>query len=182
MNKHLRKLIGHQRQKMGLNFRELAELCGLNPQKWANKICNFEREGVGSDEMIRKLIQVLQIDLDEVRDANKKDLDDWNKWLAEKVPMELVLKPNIGIYLGAIIPDEIDNQEKALEYAASMAKEYKSEACLILNRRESIWLKRDGSLKFETTDKTGILATPYMSVGNKQFVFGMTQDVFKSAS
>ena len=174
MNKHLRKLIGHCRQTKGLNFRATAQLCGLNPKKWANKIVTFEREGAGPDEMIRKLIQVLEIDLDDVRDANKKDLDDLNKWLDEPVAMELVLKPNIGIYLGARIPDEIDNQEKALEYAASMAKEYEFEACLILNRRESICFKRDGSLKFDRTDKTGIVATPHMSVGNKQFVFGVS--------
>ena len=74
--------------------------------------------------MIRKLIQSLEIDLNEVRVANNKDLDDWNKWLAEPVPMELVLKPNVRIYLGAKIPDEIDNEEKALEYVASMGKEY----------------------------------------------------------
>ena len=174
MNKHLRKLIGHQRQEKKLNFRELALLCGLNPKKWANRIVTFEREGAGPYEMIRKLIQALELDLDEVRQANKKDLDEWNRWLDEPVPMELVLKPNIGIYLGARIPDEIDNQEKALEYAASMAKEYEFEACLILNRRESVWFKRDGSLKFDRTDKTGIVATPHMSVGNKQFVFAVS--------
>ncbi len=174
MNRHLRNLIGHRRQTKRLNFREFAELCGLNPKKWANKICTFEREGIGPDEMIRKLIEVLKIDPDTVRQANKKDLDDWNKWLDEPVPMELVLKPNVGIYLGAKIPDEIDDQEKALKYAASMAKEYEFEACLILNRRESIWFKRDGSLKFDRTDKTGIVATPYMSVGGKAFYFGVS--------
>ena len=174
MNKHLRKLIGHQRQEKKLNFRELALLCGLNPKKWANRIVTFEREGAGPDEMIRKLIQALELDLDEVRDVNNRDLDDWNRWLDEPVAMELVLKPGVGIYLGAKIPDEIDNRENACEYAASMAKEYEFEAGLILNRRESKWFRRDGSLKFETTDMTGIVATPCMSVGNKQFVFGIS--------
>ena len=173
MNKHLRKLIGHHRQSKGLNFKETAELCGLNPQKWANRIVTFEREGLGPDEMIRKLIQALELDLDEVRQANNKDLDEWNKWLDEPVAMELVLKPNIAIYLGAKIPDEIDNQEKALKYAASMAKEYEFESCLILNRRECIWFKRDGSLKFENK-KSGIIDPPHMTVGNKQFVFGVS--------
>ena len=62
MNKHLRTLIGHARQAKGINFRELAELCGFNPLKWANRIVNFEREGVGRDKMIRKLIQSLELD------------------------------------------------------------------------------------------------------------------------
>ena len=124
--------------------------------------------------MIRKLIQSLELDLDEVRDANNRDLDDWNKWLDEHVAMELISKPGAGIYLGAQIPDEFDNRENACEYAASMAKEYEFEAGLILNRRESKWFKRDGSLKFDRTDKTGIVATPHMSVGNMQFVFGFS--------
>ena len=55
-----------------------------------------------------------------------------------------------------------------------MAEAYEFEACLILNRRESIWFKRDGSLKFDRTDKTGIVATPHMSLGNKQFVFAVS--------
>ena len=174
MNKHLRNLIGHCRQGKGLNFRELAELCGLNPKKWANQICSFEREGIGPDEMIRKLIKSLEIDHSEVRDANNRDLDDWNKWLDEPVPMELVLKPNIGIYIGDKIPDEFNNQEKALKYASSIAKEKNWEVCLILNRKECIWFKGDGSLKFKGTKKTGVVDSPHMSVGNKQFLFGVS--------
>jgi hypothetical protein len=80
---------------------------------------------------------------------------------------------NLILPIDGQIPDEIDNREKACEYAASLAKEYKSEVCLVLSRRESVWFKRDCSLKFETTDKTGIKATPHMSVRNKQFVFGV---------
>ena len=55
MNKHLRNLIHKHRASMGLNFGQLAELSGYrNRSKWAIRICNFEREGVGDDEMVRQ--------------------------------------------------------------------------------------------------------------------------------
>ena len=62
MNKHLSKLIGHQRQSKNLNFGELAKLCDLNPKKKAKKICIFERAGhkVGQKDIsYRKLFRDL---------------------------------------------------------------------------------------------------------------------------
>ena len=92
MNEHLSKLIGHYRQSKNLNFPELAKLCDLNPQKWANKICNFEREGIfDSDELVHNLIRVLEINPQEVRDAVRKDrggsvsLDNRKRFLSGKL-------------------------------------------------------------------------------------------------
>ncbi len=129
MNEHLSKLIGHYRQSKNLNFPELAKLCGLNPQKWANKICNFEREGIfDSDELVHNLIRVLEINPQEVRDAVRKDHEDWETWINEPVPMQLILKLIPGIYKLVKIPDDVSNEDEALEFASGVAKEWKKEA------------------------------------------------------
>ena len=171
MNDHLRKLVHSYRADKHLNFRQLAELCGYkNSNKWSIKICNFEREGFGPDEMIRKLIKSLQIPVDEVKEANQKDLDNYHTWLDQPVPMELLIKPLPGVYFKVDIPDDVDSPEKAVQLAASKSKELNFESCLILSRKKSIWFDCDGSLKFEEEKRDGVFQ-PYMSVGNKQFIF-----------
>jgi hypothetical protein len=172
MNKHLRKLIGHHRQSKSLNFRELAELCGLNPQKWANKICNFEREGIlDSDEMVHKLIRVLEIDPQEVKYAVRKDYEDWESWASQTVPMQLILKIIPAVYKLVKIPDHINDPDEAIQFASGMAKEWGRDACLSINRKESIWFREDGTIKFRSIAQPGVPNIPYSSVGGKAFHF-----------
>lgn len=173
MNKHLSKLIGHYRQTRNLNFGELAKLCNLNPKKWANKICNFEREGYfDADDMVHKLIKVLEIDPQEVREAVQKDYEVWESWVNELVKMELVVKLIPGIYKSVKIPEEINTEDLALEFASSVAKEWKREVCLALNRKESVWFRESGTLWFRSTAQPGIPNVPYTSIGGKGFHFG----------
>ena len=74
------------------------------------------------------------------------------------------------VYIRSTIPDSVDSPKKVVDFAVLKSKEFQSEACLILNRKKSIWFNRDGSLKFE--DKNGVgVAGPFMSVGGKQFIF-----------
>ena len=99
MNENLRKLIHRYRVSKELNFRQFAEPCGYkNSNKWAIRTCNLEREGHGPDDMISRLIEALQIPSDEVRVANRKDLDKHQVWLDEPAPMELLIKPLPGVY------------------------------------------------------------------------------------
>jgi len=173
MNKHLRNLIGHHRQSKGFNFGELAKLCDLNPKKWSNKICNFEREGIlDSDEMVHKLISVLEIDPQLVRDAVQKDCQDWETWVNQPVPMELILKIIPAVYKLIKIPDYIKDADEAIEFASGIAKEWGRDACLALNRKESIWFRDDGTMKFKSVSQPGIPNIPYSSVGGKAFYFG----------
>ena len=172
MNKHLRNLIGHYRQSKGFNFGELAKLCGLNPQKWSNKIVNFEREGfLDSDEMVHKLIRALEIDPKEVRDAVKRDYQDWETWVNQPVPMQLILKIIPAVNRMVKIPDHIKDADESIEFASSVAKEWGRQACLSINRKESIWFKEDGNIKFRSTTQPGIPNIPYSTIGGKSFHF-----------
>jgi len=115
MNDNLGKLVDNYRFRKNLNFRELAELCGYsNTDKWATRICNFVREGSGDDEMIQKLILVLGINESEVREANLKDLKNWEDWLEEPVPMQLILELLPGVYQSVRIPDNLQDEQKTI--------------------------------------------------------------------
>ncbi|MGO8878458.1 MAG: hypothetical protein ACLQMS_02960 [Desulfomonilaceae bacterium] len=178
MNKHLRNLIYRHRALKGLNFGQLAELSGYrNRSKWANKICNLEREGVGTDELVARVIQALEIDHQEVRDAIQKDYAIWEKWADEPVPMQMLLR-----YTGVIIvihhmPQEITSREAAIEYAQNYAKENGIRVCLVLSRRESAWIAADGHM-FISQTTPGVPNIPYASVGGKNFLFNSDQDSF----
>ena len=171
MNKHLRNLIHKHRASMGLNFGQLAELSGFrNRSKWAIRICNFEREGVGDDEMVRKVIQALEIDHQEVQNAIQKDYAIWEKWANEPVPMQMLIRITGVIILIHNMPPEITSREEAIEYAQNYAKENGLRVCLVLSRRESVWIAADGH-SFISQTTPGQPNVPYASVCGKKFLF-----------
>jgi hypothetical protein len=163
---------------MGLNFGQLAELSGYkNRSKWAIKICNFEREGVGDDEMVSKVIQALEIDHQEVQEAIQKDYAIWEKWADEPVEMEMLIRITGVIILNHDLPPEITSREAAIKYAQNYAKENGLRVVLVLSRRESVWIAADGHMSISQT-KPGVPNIPFASVGGKQFLFNSSQDSF----
>ncbi|MGC8603766.1 MAG: hypothetical protein ACP5VS_08775 [Desulfomonilaceae bacterium] len=177
MNRHLGILVGRYRQSQGLNFRELAILCRLNPRKWATRLCNFEREGLlDSNEIIQKLIGSLDMDFQQVKAAISRDYEEWEAWANEPVPMELIIQALPGIYRKVKIPEEIKNHEDTIRFAGNLAKQRKTKACLVLNRKESVYFWEDGTLKFKTTTAGGRPHIPHTSVGNRAFYFGDLKD------
>ena len=178
MNKHLRNLIHKNRASMGLNFGQLAELSGYrNRSKWAIRICNFEREGIGDDEMVSKVIQALEIDHEEVQEAIQKDYAIWEKWANEPVPMQMLLRYSGVIIVIHHMPPEITSRESAIKYAQNYAKENALRVCLVLSRRESVWIAADGHMHISQTTP-GVPNMPYASVGGKKFLFNSSQDSF----
>jgi hypothetical protein len=163
---------------MGLNFGQLAELSGYrNRSKWAIKICNFETEGVGDDEMVSKVIQALEIDHQEVQEAIQKDYAIWEQWADELVPMQMLLRYSGVIIVIHHMPPEITSREAAIEYAQNYAKENAVRVCLVLSRRESVWIAADGNMHISLTTP-GVPNIPFASVGGKQFLFNSSQDSF----
>ncbi len=175
MNKHLRNLIHKNRASMGLNFGQLAELSGYrNRSKWAIRICNFEREGVGDDEMVGRVIQALEIDHQEVQDAIQKDYAIWEQWANEPVPMQMLLRYSGVIIVIHHMPPEVTSRESAIKYAQNYAKENALRVVLVLSRRESVWIAADGNMNISQT-KPGVPNIPFASVGGKKFLFNSSQ-------
>jgi hypothetical protein len=180
MNKHLRKLIGHQRQIKGINFEELAELCRLNPKKWGHRIVDFEREGRGDDKLVSKLIHALNIPLGEVQDAVQKDLDDWNKWADEPTAMQMIVRLIGPFCMIHHFPEEIITREDAIDYAQNYAKSNHLRVCLVLSRRESAWISADGHSSISQSDPAGI-NVPYGGFGTTKFLFDISNGEFSPA-
>jgi hypothetical protein len=178
MNRHLRNLIYKHRASKGLNFGQLAELSGYrNRSKWAIRICNLEREGVGTGELVGNVIRALEIDHQEVQDALQKDYAIWEKWADEPVPMQMLIRITGVIILIHDMPPEITSRETAVEYAQEYAKENGLRVVLVLSRRESAWIAADGDMHISQTTP-GVPNIPYASVGGKKFLFDFSKSVF----
>ena len=85
--------------------------------------------------------------------------------------MELILKIIPAVYKLVKIPDHINDPDEAIEFASGIAKEWGRQACLSINRKESIWFKEDGNIKFRSTTQPGIPNIPYSTIGGKSFHF-----------
>ena len=77
MNQHIRNLIHQHRESKGIKVGKMSEMHGYsNISKGFNKILRFEREGLASNELIQKLIDVLGVEPLEVQRALQKDYQD----------------------------------------------------------------------------------------------------------
>ncbi len=176
MNRHLRKLIRKYRSTFGLNFAQLAKMAGYkNKIKWANRICNFEREGVGEDDMVRRIIDALHIDAGELRQAVQEDESEWRSWADEPVSIQMRVMLFGAIILNHDLPENITTKELAIEYACQFAKANQLRVCLALSRRESVWISRDGQMSVVQT-KPGMPNSPYASIGGKKFVLTLSNE------
>ena len=101
MNKHLRNLIHQHQESKGIKVGKMSEMLGYrNISKVFNKILRFEREGLASNELIQKLIDVLGVELLEVQRALQKDYQDWQAWFDEPV----VRQAKLGISYRVEVP------------------------------------------------------------------------------
>lgn len=173
MNKHLRNYFRSQRELKGIRLGHLAEMVGFqNRNKGARLILQFEREGSVSDELLAKLTQALDLDEKEIANAMKKDTADWAAWVSEPVPTLMILTPIPAVNVLHPMPPEIVTAKEAEEYAKSYAKERGFRVCLVLSRRESVWIDGDGKITGRTFAKPGVPNIPYSTVGGTQkFLF-----------
>ena len=180
MNKHLRNYVRQQRERKGIRLGPLAEMIGLkNRNKGARIVLQFEREGVVSDDLLKKLIHALEIDEDEIVKAMQKDTAEWEAWVSEPVPMQMIVRLVAAVYCPHPLPEAITNAEEAETYARAYAKEKHRSVCLALNRRQSVWINEEGEVKARTTAKPELPNIPYATLGGRRkFLFGTTEQGF----
>jgi hypothetical protein len=180
MNKHLRNYVRQQRERKGIRLGPLAETIGLkNRNKGARLILQFEREGAVSDGLLAKLIHALELDEDEIAKSMEKDRAEWEVWVSQPVPMQMIVRLVAAVYCPHPIPAEITTPEEAEAYARNFAEEKHHGVCLALNRRESVWIGEDGEIRCRTFAKPGLPNIPYATVGGRRkFLFGCTEQGF----
>ncbi|MGO9571926.1 MAG: AAA family ATPase [Desulfomonilaceae bacterium] len=180
LNKHFRNYFRRQRELKGISLGPLAEMIGYrNRNKGARLILNFEREGIISGDLLKKLIDALEVDPQGMIQAMEKDKAEWEQWVNEPVPMQMIIRPIPAVNLLHPMPPEIKTTEEAEKYAQSYAKEKGFRVCLVVSRRESLWIGGDGEITCRTFAKPGVPNIPYATLGGRRkFLFGTAERGF----
>jgi hypothetical protein len=109
----------------------------------------------------------------------KRDRADWEAWVNKPVPMQMILTPIPAVNLLHRMPPEIETSEEAEKYARDYAKRKGFRVCLVLSRRESVWINGDGKVIGRTFAKPGLPNIPYTTLGGgKKFLFGTSEQGF----
>lgn len=168
-----------ERERKGLTLGQLARLAGYrNASKGARRISVFEREGMVKEDLLVKLAEALKIDWLTVLDLEEQDrrayLAEWERWASETVPMVLVARLIPAVYKQVPLPPEVTTQEAAESFAREFAMEHAWRCCLVVSRRLSVWIGKDGEIEARTEAKPGQPNMPGMTLkgSRRPFLFG----------
>jgi transcriptional regulator with XRE-family HTH domain len=179
MSNYLGSYFREQRLQQGLSLGQLARLIGYcNVSKGANKIVSFEREGVISEELLARLAEALAIDFATVETLIDQDrqeyLQEWEMWVIEPVPMQLIAKIIPAVYARVQLPETVTTREQGEAFACAYAKEHRRQVCLAVSRRLSIWIDKEGQVYARTEARPDSPNVPFMRLrgSGRRFWFG----------
>jgi len=163
------KYLKEERLKKNLNTAELARLIGYkNVSKGMNRIVDLERENIIIPEVLAKIVKALNLDHSYVNSLVEKDKDEdkkeFEKWLSEPIKMYYVMRIIPTIYLSYDLPSYIYSEDEAINFVAGVAKEKHKKCCIVLSRKEKIYIDEDGEIVGKIETKYGDRYNPYVRV------------------
>jgi transcriptional regulator with XRE-family HTH domain len=173
---NLGNLFHEQRIHRGLSLSQLARLVGYgNVSKGANTICRFEREGIFKDKFLADLADALGIDYPTVERLIEQDRQEhlraWEAWVNQPVPMQVVVRYLAAAYGKVKMPADITTHEQAEAFACEYARIHHLRVCLVLSRRQSVWIDNEGKIYARTEATPDKPNMPWMQLRNDQRKF-----------
>ena len=172
--------IRDERLRRSLSYGDVARACGAVTPKQTSRISLrlvlFEREGVRDRRLLQKVVAALDLDPAHVNELlerqREEELDAWNRWADEPVPMELHVRPFAGFWYRQPLPAEIAaNEALAVEHARRLT-DGADDVCVVLalSRRRSLTFA-GGQLVARTEATPGRGVTPFVTIGGQRIVF-----------
>ena len=147
----LARYVKQERIEKRLNYAQISRLMGYrNINKGMRRIIDLEREGKADPHILKTITVALELDKDKVEELihlDKEQQREFEAWINTPIKWHLIIRWIPAVYGGRDIPGYIKDEEEAIEYACSVAKEYKSMVWLILSRKENIHIDEDGNIK-----------------------------------
>ena len=172
-----------RRVEKGLSLGQVARLLGYkNVSKGANKVQWFEQEGSIRDDLLLKLMKILDIEPSTVQALTAKDREEhvrqWNDWADEPVPMRIVVRYIPGLYAEVPLPKNIKTEAEAEAYCRDLAQRGSQKVFLVVSRRLTITINEEGEVTGRLQATPDFDPVPYMQVGRRKFLFhfGKTGD------
>jgi hypothetical protein len=183
---YLSDYLRNLRRERAMGVSELASTIGYaNLTKGVNRIRRFEETGEIDFRLLKKLVEVFQIDPEKIEELIEQDrrefFEKWSQWASEAIKPYLVARLVPGVYNHIDLPDDVAaNPSLAEVYAAAIARKSSRKICLVLSRRISVWLDEKGEVCSRSEAAPGEGNEPYMQIGAKKRMF--TWDLsFKSS-
>ena len=167
MRTQLGELLRNTRLNQRLTPQDVARRLGYrNLNKGARRVERLERTGNEAHSFIETLAAVLACDQAHVADLKVRDdvarRSAFEACLNVPQPMQLYRKA-AGLAIGAQIPDGL-TEEEAVAYAIKLQRTEGLPMCLVLDRRRSLWIDKDGALRL-TQAQMGHSNSPYNTLG-----------------
>jgi transcriptional regulator with XRE-family HTH domain len=176
MSNHLGDYLKARREQLGLGRNEVVHRLGYtNLNRGSRRLCNVEEGRWINLDFLRRLMGVLQIEPQVVRELIDRDrqeyVDAWNKWADEPIPMQAVVRCIPGFMAGIKMPDDVTTPEQAVTWAVSTAQRVHKKIIIVASRRVCYTIHEDGRVDgpFIATPDNDVM--PYMSVGRTRFLF-----------
>ena len=179
MQNHLTEYVRSVRRSKGLSVRELAIKMGYqNLNRGMRRINEFEQCASIATPVFEKLARALELDRAEMRELARKDRDDvereFKHWAEKPITPFLTLRPYCAVYIRQDLPDSIQTEPEAIDYAAKVAKERGMKVCLTMTRKKTFWFSEQGEFLYSLESTPENSMTPFLSLGGRKrpFVFG----------
>ena len=156
-------------KRKGLTRGQLAAVMGYkNIDKGCRRLLEVETGEFPDEIFLEKLIDALELDPEKawgylLAMENEAEIE-FAKWQKNPVPMRIIVENVSGTWMGAMIaavhdrikiPVHVVSEEEATDYACHVARDKGLALRLILNRRWSLLINKDGKVisRSETTKK-----------------------------
>lgn len=174
MESKLGEFIRAERCKRGLSLGAMTRLVGYrNVSKGARRIIALEQTGTAKPDLLVHVAEALDLDWIVVEQMMEDDhlerLREWERWVSEPVPMCLVIRLMAAVYTRKVLPADITALE-AEALACKFAREHRLRVCLVLSRRQSVWIDTYGEIEAKTEAKPDSPNAPFMEVKGKRFL------------
>ena len=148
---NLGRYVKKERLKKGLNSSELAHFMGYkNINRGMRRILSLEGEGEVHPEVLKKLIEALNLSQEKVDEQIKKDKEqrdkEFQEWVNTPIKKHLIIRWMAAMYGMLDIPEGIQSEEEVIKYACDKAKELKCMLWLVLSRKENIQINKEGEV------------------------------------
>ena len=171
-----------ERHKRGLTLGQLARLVGYrNLSKGVRRIAHLERTGSATSDLLVNVAVALDLYWPTVERLAEEDrldrLHEWERWVSEPVPMQLVVRLMAAVYVRKGLPAEVTTPGDAEAWACNFARQHRCRVCLAVSRRLSVWIDASGQVKGRTEARPGQPNMPFMEVQGRRFLLEATGGV-----
>jgi transcriptional regulator with XRE-family HTH domain len=167
---YLRSYLKSERLKHKLDTAQLAEKIGYrNITKGMRRILDLEREGIAPPSLLKKVVDVLELDAGYIDSLIRKDREayeaEYERWVNEPIKMYYTIRMMPTIYLRYDLPTNIKTEDEAIYYVSDIAKKKKCLAWLNLSRREIVFIDKLGEVTLKHQKTIDNHHLPCMKVG-----------------